>query len=143
MGRTHCRYIEDRLYNFNNSGKPDPSMNIESATQLRKLCPRRLKKGQSDPLVFLNPQSGFNYKFTQSFYKRVISHQSILGVDQQLLFGNDTLQITTEFAADFEDLRRSFALSMSRMGNINVLTGNAGEIRQNCRFTNKGKANTT
>ncbi|KAJ6908651.1 hypothetical protein NC651_018901 [Populus alba x Populus x berolinensis] len=139
MGRTHCRYILDRLYNFNNTGRPDPSMNKAFADQMRKQCPQRTKKGQSDPLVFLNPESSSKYTLTESFYKRVLSYQSVLGVDQQLLFSNDTLQITQEFAGGFEYLRRSLALSMSRMGNINVLTGNAGEIRRNCRYINDGK----
>ncbi|KDP43905.1 hypothetical protein JCGZ_20915 [Jatropha curcas] len=137
MGKTHCRFVVDRLYDFNNTGKPDPNMEPAFAKELRKQCPRRTKKGQTDPLGFLNPDSGSNYKFTESFYKRALSYKSVLGVDQQLLFSNDTLQITQEFAASFEDLRRSFALSMNRMGNINVLTGNAGEIRKNCRTTNK------
>ncbi|KAJ4846694.1 putative peroxidase 61 [Turnera subulata] len=140
MGRTHCRYVEDRLYNFNKTGKPDPSMDPAFATQMRKACPPRVKKGQSDPLVFLNPDSGSDYKFTASFYNRVTSSQAVLGVDQQLRYNNDTLQIAQEFAASFEDFRKSFALSMSRMGNINVLTGTAGEIRRNCSFTNKGYA---
>ncbi|XP_050213648.1 probable peroxidase 61 [Mercurialis annua] len=137
LGQTHCSYVEDRLYNFKGTGKPDPYMDKTFATEMRKLCPRRTKKGQSDPQVFLNPDSGSNNKFTESFYKRVSSYKSVLGVDQQLLFSNDTLQIAQEFAANFEDLRRSFALSINRMGNINVLTGNTGEIRRHCRFTNK------
>ncbi|KAJ9128701.1 hypothetical protein P3X46_034598 [Hevea brasiliensis] len=137
LGKTHCRYIEDRLYNFNNTGKPDPYMDPAFAAEMRKLCPPRTKKSQSDPLVFLNPDSGSNYIFTETFYKRVLSYKSLLGVDQQLLFSNDTLEITQEFAAGFEDLRKSFALSMNRMGNINVLTGNAGEIRRNCSVVNK------
>ncbi|XVF29441.1 hypothetical protein REPUB_Repub15cG0121300 [Reevesia pubescens] len=138
MGRTHCSFIEDRLYNFNNTGKPDPSMKPSFLAEMRKLCPRRLKKGQSDPLVFLNPASGSKYSFTNSYYSRVLTNEAVLGVDQQLLFGgNDTKEIIQEFAAGFEDLRRSFALSMNRMGNIKVLTGKEGEIRKNCRFTNK------
>lgn len=125
------------MYNFGNTGKPDPNMDPAFAAEMRKLCPPRTKKGQSDPLVFLNPESGSNYKFTETFYQGVLSYKSVLGVDQQLLFSNDTLDIAQEFAANFEDLRRSFALSMNRMGNIDVLTGNAGEIRGNCRVVNK------
>lgn len=139
MGRTHCSYVLDRLYNFNGTGKRDPSMDESLVTEMRKLCPERLK-GQPDPLVFLNPESGSNYKFTQSYYSRILSHKAVLEVDQQLLFGNDTAQIIQEFAPGsdgFEDFRKSFALSISRMGNIKVLTGNQGEIRRNCRFTNK------
>ena len=141
VGRTHCSYVLDRLYNFNVTGKPDPSMGASFVTEMRKLCPKRLKKGRADPLVFLDPESGSNYKFTQSYYSRVLSHKAVLEVDQQLLFGNDTAQITEEFAAGFEDFRKSFALSMSRMGNIKVLTGNQGEIRRSCRFTNKDNPN--
>lgn len=141
MGKTHCRYIVDRLYNFNGTGKPDPSMKASFLTEMKKLCPNRLKKGQNDPLVFLNPESGSNYKFTNSYYTRVLSHEATLEVDQQLIFGNKTAQVTEEFAAGFEDLRKAFALSMYRMGNIKVLTGNQGEIRQNCRFINKDNPN--
>lgn len=130
--------MEDRLYNFNNTGKPDPSLNKTTATQLKSLCPTRVKEGQSDPLVYLNPESGKDYKFSNTYYSRILSREAVLEVDQQLLYGNnDTLAIINEFAAGFEDFRRSFALSMSRMGIINVLTGNQGEIRKNCRVINK------
>ncbi|BFG15813.1 hypothetical protein CerSpe_020870 [Prunus speciosa] len=137
MGQTHCRYIVDRLYNFNNTGKPDPSMERSLLSDMRKLCPPRTKKGQSDPLVYLNPGFGANHTFTESYYSRVLSHKAVLGIDQQLLYGDDTKEITKEFAAGFEDFRKSFALSINRMAAYQVLTGNQGEIRKNCRIPNK------
>ena len=140
MGRTHCSFIVDRLYNYNGSGKPDPSMSVTSLESLRKLCPPR-KKGQADPLVHLNPESGSSYNFTESYYRRVLSHEAVLGVDQQLLYSDDTKQISEEFAVGFEDFRKSFATSMYKMGNYRVLTGNQGEIRRYCRYTNKGNPN--
>lgn len=140
MGRAHCSYIVDRLYNYGDSGKPDPSMDATLLDTLRKACPPR-KKGQPDPLVYLNPESGSSYNFTESYYRRILSHQAVLGIDQQLLYGDDTKQITEEFSAGFEDFRRSFAASMYKMGNFKVLTGNQGEIRRNCRYTNKGNPN--
>ena len=138
LGRTHCSFIVDRLYNYNGTGKPDPTMNVTLLDTLTKHCPPR-KKGQPDPLVYLNPESGPHYNFTESYYKRILTHKAVLVIDQQLLFGDDTDQITEEFAAGLEDFRKAFALAMYKMGNIKVLTGNEGEIRQNCRFTNKGK----
>ncbi|KAK4254829.1 hypothetical protein QN277_007915 [Acacia crassicarpa] len=140
MGRTHCSFIVDRLYNYGGTGKPDPTMNATLVDALRKQCPPP-QKGQHDPLVFLNPQSGTHFTFTESYYQRILTHEAVLGVDQQLLYGDESPQITKEFAADFEEFRRSFALSTYRMGNINVLTGNQGEIRRHCRYTNKGFQN--
>ncbi|KAL6205187.1 hypothetical protein ACLB2K_022449 [Fragaria x ananassa] len=136
MGKTHCRFILDRLYNFNGTNKPDPNMDPSFLSSMRKLCPPRTKKGQSDPLVYLNPQSGPSYSFTNSYYSRVLSKKSVLGIDQQLLLGEDTKDITDEFDAGLEDFRRSYAYSMSRMGSIKVLTGKQGEIRRNCRVRN-------
>ncbi|KAM6566700.1 probable peroxidase 61 [Cannabis sativa] len=137
LGRTHCRNIEDRLYNFKGTKRPDPTMKPELVQSLRKQCPERLRKGQSDPLVYLNPESGSHYSFTESFYRRVNNNQAILGVDQQLLYREDTKDLTDQFAASLQDFKLSIALSMNRMGNINVLTGNQGEIRRTCSITNK------
>lgn len=134
MGRTHCSHIVDRLYNFNNTGKPDRSIAASFLAELRKLCPKT-QKGQTDLLVFLNPESGSNYTFTSSYFSRVLSKKVVLGVDQQLLFGDITKEIVTELQG-FEDFRKSFALSMSRMGNLNVLTGGKGQIRRDCRYIN-------
>lgn len=140
MGRTRCNYILDRLYNFNNTRKPDPTMGASTLSDLRKKCPPKVKKGQSNPLILLNPNNGLN-KFTNTYYSRVLANKSVLGVDQQLRFGDDTYQLTQEYATGFEDLRREFALSISRMGGLKVLTGNKGEIRRNCRMANKNNPN--
>lgn len=140
MGKTDCSHIVNRLYNFKSTGKPDPTMNTTLVSQLRYLCPPRTQKGQTDPLVYLNPDSGSSNRFTSSYYSRVLSHNAVLGVDQELLYNKDSKEITQEFASGFEDFRKSFALAMSRMGSINVLTGKAGEIRRDCRVTNANYA---
>ncbi|CAN1833599.1 Probable peroxidase 26 [Linum perenne] len=143
IGKTNCTNIVDRLYNFNKTGKPDPTMNKQFANQLRKSCPRPTSTTNiTSGSVYLNPDSASpSYRLSNSFYKRVLAYKSVLGVDQQLLYNNDTKQITQEYGdkkKGFENWRRSLALSMSRMGNINVLTGTVGEIRKNCRYINKG-----
>ncbi|KAI6699153.1 hypothetical protein NL676_019272 [Syzygium grande] len=135
MGKTHCSYITDRLYNFNNTGKPDPNMDSSFLDQISKECPPN-SKSQGDPQVFLDPASGSSYTFSNSFYTRLLNRQAVLGVDQQLALGDDTSQIAQEFEAGFEDFRKVFALSMNRMGNIGVLTGDQGEIRKSCRAVN-------
>ncbi|PIA38437.1 hypothetical protein AQUCO_02800270v1 [Aquilegia coerulea] len=136
MGSTRCRYILDRLYNFNGSKKPDPSMDKTLLDELRNKCPPKTRKGQTDPLVFINKNSGTKYTFNNSYYSHVLNKQAVLGIDQLLLSTEDSTDITQEFADGFEDFRRSWAFSMNKMGSIGVLTGTKGEIRRNCRLTN-------
>ncbi|KAH0469627.1 hypothetical protein IEQ34_001185 [Dendrobium chrysotoxum] len=133
VGMTHCSNIQDRLYNFNGTGRPDSSMDPNFLAQLKKKCPPGSKKNRK---VYLNPASGRNYSFENSYYKRVLKHQAVFTEDQQMITTTDGIRIAHEFAAGFEDLRKFFALSMTRMGGLGVLTGKQGEIRLNCRYTN-------
>lgn len=130
---THCSNIDDRLYNFNGTGQPDGSMDPNFLAQLKEKCPPESKE---DKRVYLNPSSGRNYSFENSYYKRVLKHQAVLTVDQQMITTIDGIRIAQEFGAKFEDLRKFFALAMTRMGGLGVLTGKKGEIRLNCRYTN-------
>ncbi|PWA68872.1 peroxidase superfamily protein [Artemisia annua] len=136
MGRTRCSNVLDRLYNFNNTGKPDPTMEPVTLTYLQKQCPKKVKLGQANPLINLNPQNP-THKFTNSYYSRILANKAVLGVDQQMLYGDDTHELTDEFAKGLEDFRGAFAYSMSRMGGLKVLTGTKGEIRRNCHVVNK------
>ncbi|KAM7489681.1 hypothetical protein LguiB_027165 [Lonicera macranthoides] len=133
MGKTHCSYIQDRLHNFNKTGKPDPSMKKSVFNDLTKQC----SKGSKNPTVELNPDNfGPNYKFTNSYYTRVLAEKSILGVDQQLKYGNESYQLVDEYSRLFEKFRRRFALSINRMAAYKVLTGTKGEIRKKCSIRN-------
>ncbi|XP_071691167.1 probable peroxidase 26 [Rutidosis leptorrhynchoides] len=136
MGRVRCSNILDRLYNFNNTGKPDPSMEASTLSYLQNECPPKTRLGQHNPLINLNP-SNPTHSFTNSYYTRVLANKSVLGVDQQLLYGSDTHDLTDEFASGLEDFKEAFAYSMSRMGGLKVLTGTKGQIRLNCRMVNK------
>ncbi|KAJ9549864.1 hypothetical protein OSB04_022407 [Centaurea solstitialis] len=135
MGRTRCSNIHDRLYNFNTTGKPDPAMEQTTLSSLQKQCPKKVKLGQANPLINLNPENP-THKFTNSYYKRVLAYKSLLEVDQQLRYGSDTYELTDQYANSLGDLKGEFAFSMSRMGGLKVLTGTQGEIRRNCRVVN-------
>ncbi|KAL5543207.1 hypothetical protein UlMin_010917 [Ulmus minor] len=136
MGKTFCRFIEDRLYNFNGTKKADPSMDKKLVAEMRGKCPPRLRQGQGDPTVYLNPENGNSYKFTNSYYSNLLENKAVLGIDQQLKFGPTTADISNQTAYNFELFRKAFALSISRLGSFNVLTGKEGQIRHNCRHIN-------
>ncbi|XP_074320067.1 putative peroxidase 61 [Silene latifolia] len=137
MGKARCRYLSTRLYNYQGTGKPDPTIASSKLKELMKTCPK--KKGPHEGLVYLNKDSGDKYRFTNSYYKNIMSGKGVLSVDQQLYFGNDSLQLTQEFVDPiygFKEFKKAFALSVNRMGAYNVLTGTEGEIRRNCHRVN-------
>ncbi|XP_076881449.1 putative peroxidase 26 [Bidens hawaiensis] len=136
MGRVRCSNILDRLYDFNKTGKPDPTMEESTLTYLRNQCPPKVRLGQPNPLINLNP-SNPTHKFTNSYYSQVLTNKAVLGVDQQLRYGGDTYDLTDEFASSIEDFKGEFAFSMSRMGGLKVLTGTDGQIRLDCKKVNK------
>ncbi|GFQ04384.1 probable peroxidase 61 [Phtheirospermum japonicum] len=139
LGKTHCAFIYDRLYNFKKTRKPDPSMSKSILDKLRQHCPSKNNRPTSKPkdeTVFLTEKNGANYRFTNTYYSNVLSHDSVLRVDQELLYNYNTSQLVLEYAGSLEQFRKQFALSINRMGSLKVLTGKQGEIRRNCRFTN-------
>lgn len=137
LGKVRCRYIMDRLYNYKGTGKSDPSMAKSLRDKLVKQCPKTRKKGEHEGLVYLNPDAGSNYVLDNNYYTRILNKKGVLGVDQQLLYGNETLQLTLEYAVGFQDFKLELALAMARMGEIGVLTRSHGEIRRHCGYTNK------
>ncbi|KAK9672208.1 hypothetical protein RND81_12G084400 [Saponaria officinalis] len=139
MGKARCRYLQNRLYNYQGTGKPDPTIESSKLKELMNNCPKTRKAGDHEGLVYLNKDSGENYRFTNSYYKNIMSGKGVLSIDEQLYFGNATLQLTQEFSDPvygFQEFKKAFALSINRMGAYNVLTGKEGEIRRHCHYVN-------
>ncbi|PWA52963.1 heme peroxidase [Artemisia annua] len=106
IGTAACSVFSYRLYNFNNTNRPDPSINQAFLPQLRALCPNGGVL-ESDAKLLSNPT-------TQRFVQR------FSGVR-----GTPNLRFNVEFGR-----------SMVKMGNIELKTGRQGEIRRVCTTTN-------
>ncbi|XP_068497984.1 peroxidase 15-like [Phaseolus vulgaris] len=132
FGRAHCSLILDRLYNFNFTGKPDPTLDTAYLQELRKICPQ----GGPNNLVNFEPTNPD--KFDLNFYYNLQNKMGLLQSDQVLFStpGADTINIVNNFSSNQNSLFNSFATSMIKMGNIGVLTGKEGEIRKHCNWTN-------
>ncbi|KAM0839382.1 hypothetical protein ACQ4PT_060347 [Festuca glaucescens] len=57
------------------------------------------------------------------------------------VFDNKTKPTVTRFAVDQAAFFDQFVFSVVKMGQINVLTGNQGQIRNDCSAPNKGRSN--
>ena len=84
-----------------------------------------------NPTLFLDQNTSI--AFDNSYYQQLQLKHGILLIDQELTSAGSTKGIVTSLATDGITFSKSFAGSIIKMGNIEVLTGKNGEIRTNCR----------
>lgn len=129
IGRSTCYSFMDRLYNFNGTKKPDPSLNIYYLNLLRKRC-----KGVMDlvHLDVITPRS-----FDTTYYTNLKRKVGLLSTDQLLYSDVRTAPFVEALATQPFLFDSQFSVSMVKLGNVQVLTRpNEGEIRVNCNYVN-------
>ncbi|KAK3008386.1 hypothetical protein RJ639_013598 [Escallonia herrerae] len=131
IGISHCSSFTNRLYNFTGKGDTDPTLDPNYIVQLKKKC----KPGDATTFVEMDP--GSSKIFDTDYYSLVGRRRGLFQSDSALLADSATKtyvqQQATPSGATF---LTDFAASMVKMGQIGVLTGNSGEIRKRCAFTN-------
>ncbi|XP_010535898.1 PREDICTED: peroxidase 37-like [Tarenaya hassleriana] len=134
FGKNQCRFIMDRLYNFSNTGEPDPTLDRSYLRTLRQLCPQN---GNLSALV------DFDLKtptvFDNKYYQNLKVEKGLIQSDQELYSSpdaTDTVPLVDLYRKDQKAFFNAFIEAMTRMGNITPLTGNQGEIRVSCRVVN-------
>ncbi|KAK4492771.1 hypothetical protein RD792_000091 [Penstemon davidsonii] len=120
IGTSHCTSFSNRLYNFTGRGDSDPSLDSEYVPRLMSKC----RPGDQTTLAEMDP--GSFKTFDEDYYTLVAKRRGLFTSDSALLDDNATRAyvrrhaISSERSKFFED----FAVSMVKMGNIEVLTGN-------------------
>jgi len=76
--------------------------------------------------------------FDNWYYKNLLNGEGVIGSDQTLFHTRDVIgqALVAKYAFDPAAFFAQFALSTIKMGNINPLTGDQGEIRLNCAVAN-------
>ncbi|URE37409.1 peroxidase [Musa troglodytarum] len=131
IGIAHCSAFSDRLYNFSQMVKADPSLHPTYAAQLRGECPTG-----SDNEVDMDPPSPLT--FDNSYFKSLLVNRGLFTSDQTLMSKHGTATLVKRFAKKPALFKKKFAAAMVKMGSIGVLTGEQGEIRTNCRVSGWG-----
>ncbi|XP_073147906.1 peroxidase 5-like [Henckelia pumila] len=133
IGISHCSSFSNRIYNFNSTHPVDPSMDPNFARQLRRRCPSIInaRNDPTVPLDFLSPN-----KLDNKYYSLLNIKRGLLTSDQTLATSPSTASMVKSNAKNGALWVNKFANAMIKMGSIDVLTGNNGEIRKNCRIVN-------
>ncbi|CAI9273051.1 unnamed protein product [Lactuca saligna] len=135
IGLASCATFQNRLFNFSGSNGPDRTMlDGNMVSGLQNLC--------SPGDVTRTTQLDWNSTdlFDNNYFQNLVKGRGVLESDQ-FLYSSAQAVSTTRSLVDvysknpklFSD---DFANSMVKMGNIEPLTGSAGEIRKNCRVVN-------
>lgn len=127
VGVAHCAFFSDRI-----SSPPDPTMDPTLASKLRSVC--GTPSQSLGPTVFLDQNTPF--VIDNQYYNMIRENKGILKIDQELGLDNRSSGIIARFSNDEDGFRTSFAAAMVKLGSVEVITGNAGEIRTHCRVFN-------
>ncbi|KAI3676037.1 hypothetical protein L1987_85633 [Smallanthus sonchifolius] len=157
-GMIHCKFFERRLYKFGGTDQPDPSIDPEFAELLRSVCNNNQTQAHSSSAApsaspSASPSSpttgsssktgeersmkmdyeGIGSGFGILYYRGLLQGKGIMFVDQQLTVGEETANWVRQYASDVSMFHRDFAQVMMKLSSIQVLTGQSGEVRSNCR----------
>ncbi|KAJ6701290.1 PEROXIDASE 72-RELATED [Salix koriyanagi] len=136
MGKARCSSFRQQIHDA--SAEEEQYDKYERYTTfrriLRSICPRSGKDNRLAPLDFQTPA-----RFDNNYFINILEGRGLLGSDNVLVkedHEGEIRKLVWAYASNQELFFASFANSMLRMGNTNVLYGNEGEIRRNCRFVN-------
>ncbi|KAL2522838.1 Peroxidase 10 [Forsythia ovata] len=132
IGFAQCFTFKQRLFDFDGAGNPDPTLDASLLTNLRTVCPNQ---NDSDTNLASLDATTTN-KFDNNYFKNLVNNSGLLQSDQALMGDNTTALFVMNYSKFPFLFSRDFGISMVKMGNIGVLTGQDGEIRKNCRMVN-------
>ncbi|KAL0375864.1 UNVERIFIED_CONTAM: Peroxidase 5 [Sesamum calycinum] len=120
-------------FQLHSSSGPVPGSKLGQGTE-EELPQAWRDAGNSDPVVpldFATPN-----RLDNRYYLNLKSGRGLLTSDQTLLSSGRSGWMVRRNAKHGASWAGKFADAMVKMGYIDVLTGNQGEIRMNCRFVN-------
>ncbi len=123
IGQAHCSAFWNRLSPFY-----DRTLDAAFARSLLYQCPQGSSTNATEFLDLTTPTI-----FDAAYFGNLHMGLGLLTSDAELQFDSESTSRLVRANTDFDTFAANFKSSMIAMGNIDVLTGSAGEIRSNCR----------
>ena len=132
IGYAQCFTFKRRLFNFQGSGKPDPMLDASALDNLQSMCPN-IDSSNSNlaPL-----DSASTYRFDNMYYTNLVNNIGLLESDQALMQYPKTAVMVNSYSTNSYLFWNDFGTSMAKLGNLGVLTGKKGQIRNKCGSVN-------
>lgn len=127
IGRAKCGAIIPRLYNFNGTNGPDPSLDKDYATTMMAKCP------QNASLTLVKMDITTPDTFDNAYYNNVLTKKGFFTSDSQL--NADTFNLQVENSLNIVFLA-DFSIAMNKLSEVEPLLYPEGEIRKNCALVN-------
>jgi len=132
IGYAQCFAFKRRLFDYQGSGKPDPTLDSSLLSNLQSTCPNRdASKTNLAPLDVTSSD-----KFDNSYYTNLKSNKVLLESDQALMGDPQAAAMVESYSMNPLLFYTDFVASMIKLGNVGVLTGQNGEIRKKCGSVN-------
>ena len=132
VGVAHCSFFSDRLWDFQGTGLPDPTMDLGLVISLKSVCPQ-FGGGLGAPVAL---DQGTPATVDKSYYTQLLRKKGILQIDQALNVDAATKVRVKFLAGSTSPFTKDFAGSLVKLGNVGVLQGTNGEIRRICSAIN-------
>ncbi|GFP97490.1 peroxidase 39 [Phtheirospermum japonicum] len=126
IGAAHCTVVAGRFRD------PEKSKVIDRG-YLLKMQVMTMCQNDTQDLAF-DPYS--QQKMDSRFYKELLRNRALLESDQNLVLEPNANGVMKKYVNDQNGWLASFTAAITKLGGIEVLTGNQGEIRKQCRFVN-------
>ncbi|KAM0855942.1 hypothetical protein ACQ4PT_049441 [Festuca glaucescens] len=129
IGKATCAAVKPRLCR----SKPE-TLDRKYGNFLRRKCRHRgyfaeyerVELDGETPTVFDNV-----------YFKNLERKMGLLETDQKMLEDSRTKSFVQEMVREPEEFKHEFAMAMRRLGEVQVLTGDEGEVRHKCSAVNK------
>lgn len=129
FGFAHCNNFVSRIYDYNGTKQPDPTIDPRLLKALRMSCPQYGGRGDFvSPFDVTTP-----FLFDHAYYANLQAKLGLLSSDQALFLDPRTRPLVQTLAKDKQKFFQAFAIAMEKMGSIGVKRGRKhGEKRKDC-----------
>ncbi|XP_074276038.1 peroxidase 28-like [Silene latifolia] len=151
IGKIGCEFILDRISNFHDTGRPDPTIPRDFMLEINKICNADVSPSPSQSRLrnLIESTTGLSYfqslapfifsgsGFDTHYYKSLLLGRGLLFADQQLMSDPRTARLVEVFASDDGSIfRREFSKAMLKMSTLQSPAASQGVVRTRCSLPN-------